>query len=146
MVRHRHLYKDMDVCTACFAAGKYPAHMTSADFVKIDSTLEDLRDEWSDQETLLLLEGLEMFGDSWNDIAEHVGSKTVQQCVLHFLRLPIEVRTSFSDACACAWCWSHIVAVCRIRIWRTSWRGSSASGPSPWWRSPTRSPPPPIRS
>lgn len=66
--------------------------MTSHDFVKIDSTLEELRDEWSDQETLLLLEGLEMFGDNWNEIADHVGSKTVQQCVLQFLRLPIEVR------------------------------------------------------
>jgi SWI/SNF related-matrix-associated actin-dependent regulator of chromatin subfamily C len=87
----------MDVCTACFAAGKYPTHMTSADFVKIDTTLDDLRDEWTDQETLLLLEGIEMFGDSWNDIAEHIGTKTVQQCVLHFLRLPIEVRVTSSN-------------------------------------------------
>ncbi len=53
---------------------------------------EELKDaEWTDQETLLLLEGLEMFGENWNDIAEHVGSKTPQQCMLHFLRLPIEV-------------------------------------------------------
>jgi len=64
--------------------------MNSHDFVKIDTTLEDLRDEWTDQETLLLLEGLEMYGESWNDVAAHVGSKNVRQCVLHFLRLPIE--------------------------------------------------------
>ncbi|ELU01612.1 hypothetical protein CAPTEDRAFT_182223 [Capitella teleta] len=46
--------------------------------------------EWSDQETLLLLEGLEMFKDDWNRVAEHVGSRTQDECILHFLRLPIE--------------------------------------------------------
>ena len=46
--------------------------------------------EWTDQETLLLLEGLEMFKDDWNKVAEHVGSRTQDECILHFLRLPIE--------------------------------------------------------
>merc|ERR1740129_703732 len=46
--------------------------------------------EWTDQETLLLLEGLEMFKDDWNKICEHVGSRTQDECILHFLRLPIE--------------------------------------------------------
>lgn len=31
---------------------------------------------WSDQELLLLLEGVELYGDSWADIAEHVGTKS----------------------------------------------------------------------
>ncbi|VDP84111.1 unnamed protein product [Echinostoma caproni] len=45
---------------------------------------------WSDQETLLLLEALEMYRDDWNKVAEHVGSRTQEECILHFLRLPIE--------------------------------------------------------
>ena len=46
--------------------------------------------EWTDQETLLLLEALEMYKDDWNRVAEHVGSRTQDECILHFLRLPIE--------------------------------------------------------
>merc|ERR1719346_280874 len=46
--------------------------------------------DWTDQETLLLLEGLEMFKDDWNKVAEHIGSRTQDECILHFLRLPIE--------------------------------------------------------
>lgn len=47
-------------------------------------------DGWSEQETLLLLEGLELYGDKWDDVAEHVGSKSQLACIMHFLSLPIE--------------------------------------------------------
>merc|ERR1719285_1423653 len=46
--------------------------------------------DWTQQETLLLLETLEMFKDDWNKVCEHVGSRTQDECILHFLRLPIE--------------------------------------------------------
>merc|ERR1719211_598248 len=46
--------------------------------------------DWTEQETLLLLEGFEMFKDDWNKVCEHVGSRTQDECILHFLRLPIE--------------------------------------------------------
>ncbi|XP_059727784.1 SWI/SNF complex subunit SMARCC2 isoform X2 [Haemorhous mexicanus] len=46
--------------------------------------------EWTEQETLLLLEALEMYKDDWNKVSEHVGSRTQDECILHFLRLPIE--------------------------------------------------------
>ncbi|GIY78506.1 hypothetical protein CEXT_592001 [Caerostris extrusa] len=46
--------------------------------------------EWTEQETLLLLEALEMYKDDWNKVCEHVGSRTQDECILHFLRLPIE--------------------------------------------------------
>ncbi len=46
--------------------------------------------EWTEQETLLLLEGLELYKDDWNKVCEHVGSRTQDECILHFLRLPIE--------------------------------------------------------
>merc|ERR1719510_854973 len=31
-----------------------------------------------------------MFKDDWNKVCEHVGSRTQDECILHFLRLPIE--------------------------------------------------------
>ncbi|XP_055377454.1 SWI/SNF complex subunit SMARCC2-like [Condylostylus longicornis] len=55
-----------------------------------NKTAASLAREWTDQETLLLLEGLEMYKDDWNKVCEHVGSRTQDECILHFLRLPIE--------------------------------------------------------
>uniref|UniRef100_A0A8C5ESH3 SWI/SNF related, matrix associated, actin dependent regulator of chromatin, subfamily c, member 2 n=1 Tax=Gouania willdenowi TaxID=441366 RepID=A0A8C5ESH3_GOUWI len=57
--------------------------------VKSKSSASSMR-EWTEQETLLLLEGLEMYKDDWNKVSEHVGSRTQDECILHFLRLPIE--------------------------------------------------------
>lgn len=34
--------------------------------------------------------GMEMYKDDWNKVAEHVGTRTQDECILHFLRLPIE--------------------------------------------------------
>ena len=31
-----------------------------------------------------------MHKDDWNKVAEHVGTRTQDECILHFLRLPIE--------------------------------------------------------
>ena len=55
-----------------------------------NKALSGLTREWTEQETLLLLEGLEMYKDDWNKVCEHVGSRTQDECILHFLRLPIE--------------------------------------------------------
>uniref|UniRef100_A0A914MUW0 SWI/SNF complex subunit SMARCC2 n=1 Tax=Meloidogyne incognita TaxID=6306 RepID=A0A914MUW0_MELIC len=46
--------------------------------------------EWTPQETLLLLEGLEMYKDDWNQVSDHVGTRTQDECVMHFLQLPIQ--------------------------------------------------------
>uniref|UniRef100_U5EUD6 Putative chromatin remodeling factor subunit n=1 Tax=Corethrella appendiculata TaxID=1370023 RepID=U5EUD6_9DIPT len=55
-----------------------------------NKTAANMAREWTEQETLLLLEGLEMYKDDWNKVCEHVGSRTQDECILHFLRLPIE--------------------------------------------------------
>ncbi|KAF5270638.1 hypothetical protein FQA39_LY01376 [Lamprigera yunnana] len=55
-----------------------------------NKTAASLSRDWTEQETLLLLEGLEMYKDDWNKVCEHVGSRTQDECILHFLRLPIE--------------------------------------------------------
>uniref|UniRef100_A0A0N4ZK43 SWI/SNF complex subunit SMARCC2 n=1 Tax=Parastrongyloides trichosuri TaxID=131310 RepID=A0A0N4ZK43_PARTI len=51
--------------------------------------------EWSDQETLLLLEGLELYRDDWNKVADHVSTRSQYECILKFLQLPI--KDSFLD-------------------------------------------------
>ncbi|KAK9817370.1 hypothetical protein WJX74_007089 [Apatococcus lobatus] len=86
-------YPDVDLCPAAYADGHFPADCSSKDFVRIDQ--DELSGAtgggpWSDQETLLLLEGLELYGDSWGQISEHVGNRSQVQCIMHFLQLPIE--------------------------------------------------------
>ena len=44
---------------------------------------------WTEQETALLLQGVLEHPDDWDSIEELVGSKTRQQCVMQFLRLPL---------------------------------------------------------
>lgn len=81
------------LCSDCFHDGNFVAGNSSIDFLRVDSTKDfcDLDgDSWTDQETLLLLEALELYSDNWNDIAEHVGTKSKAQCILHFIRLPTE--------------------------------------------------------
>ncbi|WRX30185.1 SANT/Myb domain - like 10 [Theobroma cacao] len=87
--------KEVDtlLCSDCFHDGRFVSGHSSIDFVRVDSAkdYDDLDGEsWSDQETLLLLEAMEIYNENWNEIAEHVGTKSKAQCILHFLRLPME--------------------------------------------------------
>ncbi|PXF43560.1 SWI/SNF and RSC complexes subunit ssr2 [Gracilariopsis chorda] len=84
---------DMELCPNCFANGRYPETLTARDFEQLTSVLGSEAHDgsvWSEAEVLLLLEGLEKYGDDWNQVAEHVGTKSNEQCVLQFLRMPIE--------------------------------------------------------
>lgn len=84
-------YPDIDLCPQAFAEGRFPPSCSAKDFIKIDTRAQQAdASGWSAQETLLLLEGLELFGDSWVEVADHVGSKSALQCIVHFLQLPIE--------------------------------------------------------
>ncbi|KAJ1865491.1 SWI/SNF and RSC complex subunit Ssr2 [Coemansia sp. RSA 989] len=83
------LRQRIDLCAPCYADGRFPGSLSSADFIKITDTAAQPNDDWSDQETLLLLEAIEMYDDDWNRIAEHVGTRDREECVLHFLKLPI---------------------------------------------------------
>ena len=87
--------KDFELCPPCYLDGRFPSAMYSGDFVKLTQSQPNgvhhgADDDWSDQETLLLLEGVEMYDDDWSAIEEHVGSRTAQQCIRKFLELPIE--------------------------------------------------------
>lgn len=47
---------------------------------------------WDDQHTLLLLEGIEMFDDDWAKVADHVG-KSRDECILRFLKASTNILT-----------------------------------------------------
>jgi hypothetical protein len=57
---------DFDLCPDCFGDGKFGAGMTTGDFIRMDAAdaAGDADGGWTDQETLLLLEGLELFGEA----------------------------------------------------------------------------------
>lgn len=61
------------------------------------SALYPSRGPWPDKSCHYLFclpcpssQALEMYKDDWNKVSEHVGSRTQDDCILHFLRLPIE--------------------------------------------------------
>ncbi|XAR72821.1 hypothetical protein NMG60_11019591 [Bertholletia excelsa] len=83
---------DFDLCTECFNNGKFDSDMSPADFILMEpaEAAGASGGKWTDQETLLLLEALELYKENWNEIAEHVATKTKAQCILHFVQMPIE--------------------------------------------------------
>ena len=84
-------HADVHLGARAFAEGRFPPGTAAKDFVKVDRAAAAPMDGgWSDQETLLLLEGLHTFGDKWDKIAELVGTKSRLDCVLRFASLNIE--------------------------------------------------------
>ncbi|KAK6240956.1 hypothetical protein SCA6_006345 [Theobroma cacao] len=83
---------DFDLCSDCFSNGKFGSGMSSSDFILMEPAEAPglSGGKWTDQETLLLLEALELYKENWNEIAEHVATKTKAQCILHFVQMPIE--------------------------------------------------------
>ncbi len=66
----------------CKKENKFAPGMTETDFVRIDHCATDKAsdpDHWTREETLLLLEGLEVFGENWAEVAEHVSTKSQLQ-------------------------------------------------------------------
>lgn len=91
-----------DLCPNCFTEGRLPANHTSSMYSKLEnpaySSILDRDAPWSDAEILRLLEGLERFDDDWGEIADHVGTRTREECVLQFLQLDIEEKYLDSEA------------------------------------------------
>jgi SWI/SNF related-matrix-associated actin-dependent regulator of chromatin subfamily C len=83
-----------NLCPTCFTERRLPGNQDTSSYLRMDnqnytgSTEPDM--PWSDEELLLLLEGLEKFDDSWADIAKHEGTRTREECVVKFLQLEIE--------------------------------------------------------
>ncbi|KOG99855.1 Rsc8p [Saccharomyces eubayanus] len=91
-VRYHNLRaRDTNLCSRCFQEGHFGANFQSSDFIRLENGGTAIKKHWSDQEMLLLLEGIEMYEDQWEKIADHVGGhKRVEDCIEKFLSLPIE--------------------------------------------------------
>ncbi|KAI8358401.1 hypothetical protein BD560DRAFT_405946 [Blakeslea trispora] len=82
--------KGFQVCIDCFVEGRFPAIYASNDFLRIEGLADlSMDEEWTDEEILRLLEGVDRFEDDWLLISEHVGSRSKEQCVTQFLQLPM---------------------------------------------------------
>lgn len=83
-----------DLCPSCFIEGRLPSNQTSAHYTRMEnptySSVIDRDAPWSDAEILRLLEALERYDEDWGEIAEYVGTRTREECVLQFLQLDIE--------------------------------------------------------
>lgn len=83
-----------DICPSCYLEGRLPANQTNASYTRMENptytSILDRDAPWSDAETLRLLEALERYDDDWGEIAEYVGTRTREECVLQFLQLDIE--------------------------------------------------------
>ncbi|KAI9476300.1 MAG: hypothetical protein EXX96DRAFT_576596 [Benjaminiella poitrasii] len=84
-------YNTSFVCNNCYDTNKLPESTQKEDYKKKqdDADTAPLPEPWTEQEEMLLLEGLEMFPEDWNKVAKHVSTRTQDDCILHYLHLPV---------------------------------------------------------
>jgi SWI/SNF related-matrix-associated actin-dependent regulator of chromatin subfamily C len=78
---------DISLCARCFVGNNYRPGLTAADFKRVEMT-EDAKSDWTDKETLHLLEAVLHYGEDWKKVSEHVGSRSEKDCIARFIRLP----------------------------------------------------------
>ncbi|CAM0946393.1 unnamed protein product [Alopecurus aequalis] len=78
---------DISICCRCYVRANYRPGLTPADFKKVEIS-EDAKSDWTDKETLHLLEAVLHYGENWKKISEHVGSRSEKDCVARLIRLP----------------------------------------------------------
>ena len=91
---------ELVISPTVWSGEKWPQGYSAVDFVRVRAGAPEASlpagavgvSDWTDTEVLRLLEGLEQFGEDWVRVASHVSTKTKEQCILHFLRMPIEDR------------------------------------------------------
>ncbi|CAK7198260.1 SWI/SNF and RSC complex subunit Ssr2 [Sporothrix eucalyptigena] len=85
-----------DLCPSCYLEGRMAGNQTSAQYLRMEnptySSVLDRDAPWSDAELVRLLEAIERFDDDWGQVADHVGTRTREECVLQFLQLDIESK------------------------------------------------------
>lgn len=61
--------------------------MSSSDFKRVEIS-EETKTEWTEKETLNLVEAISHYGDDWKRVSHQVVGRTEKECVAHFLKLP----------------------------------------------------------
>lgn len=81
------------ICKKCLTCGDYPENMNTSDFYRIEK--EVINKIWSKKEEIRLLEAIEKFGDDWTSVSNYVETKSKQECIYHFIMIPLlEVNLS----------------------------------------------------
>ncbi|CAH1446542.1 unnamed protein product [Lactuca virosa] len=75
--------KDTTFCARCYVR----AGVNSADFKRVEIS-EEVKTDWSEKETLHLLEAVMHYGDDWKKVSEHVVGRSEKECVDRFIKLP----------------------------------------------------------
>ncbi|KAK3014331.1 hypothetical protein RJ639_008924 [Escallonia herrerae] len=70
------------LCSRCLISG------TKSGFRRVEISEEEIKTDWTDKETLHLLEAIMHYGDDWKKVALHVGGRSETECVARFIKLP----------------------------------------------------------
>ena len=84
------------LCLTCFSVGAELApHKAHHDYCVHRSTHFPLYAlDWGADEELLLLEGISLYGlGNWREVAQHVGTKTMDECSLHYFAVYVDTPT-----------------------------------------------------
>ncbi|KAI9503252.1 Transcriptional adapter ada2 [Coemansia spiralis] len=87
---------EFDLCTTCFSRGiELGAHKNDHSYrVVTRHRFPIFTEDWSADEELLLIDGLRQFGmGNWKDAAEHVGTKTKEECEQHYKEVYVNSET-----------------------------------------------------
>ncbi|KAM7255831.1 hypothetical protein ACFE04_011572 [Oxalis oulophora] len=75
------------LCARCYVRGNHSIGVNSSDFRRVE-LVEVTKAEWTEKETLQLLEAVMHFGDDWKKVARHVAGRNEKDCVAQFIKLP----------------------------------------------------------
>ncbi|XP_026451289.1 transcriptional adapter ADA2-like [Papaver somniferum] len=78
---------DFDLCLECFSVGaEITPHKSNHPYRVMDKlSFPLICPDWNADEEMLLVEGLEMYGfGNWEEVAEHAGTKSRDQCLDHY--------------------------------------------------------------
>ncbi|MCL7036003.1 hypothetical protein MKW94_008877 [Papaver nudicaule] len=81
---------DLTLCARCYVRGNYRVGVSATEFRRVEITEAPKTGDWTEKETLHLLEAIQHFGDDWKKVAEHVGGRSEKECVARFVKLPFK--------------------------------------------------------
>ncbi|OMP11549.1 hypothetical protein CCACVL1_00449 [Corchorus capsularis] len=78
---------DSTLCARCYVRNNSRVGLRDADYRRVEIA-DEVKADWSEKETLQLLEAVMHYGDDWKKVAQHVGGRSDKDCVAHFIKLP----------------------------------------------------------
>ncbi|KAJ8772542.1 hypothetical protein K2173_027719 [Erythroxylum novogranatense] len=78
---------DLTLCARCYVRGIYRPGVSSSDFRRVEIS-DEVKADWTEKETLQLLEAIMHYGDDWRKVAQNIAGRSEKDCVSHFMKLP----------------------------------------------------------